>query len=63
LDKINSLDDVDMMQCRGDAEFCHKLLDVFFFRFILVMLPELLRDEGRVISILGPIISKSGEIL
>jgi len=33
-----------MMQC-GDAEFCHKLLDVFFFRFVLAMLPELLRDK------------------
>jgi len=44
------------MQCGGDAEFCCKLLDVFFFRFILATLPELLRDEGRVISILGPMV-------
>jgi len=34
-----------MMQCGGDAEFCRKLLDVFFFNFVLATLPELLRDE------------------
>jgi len=33
------------MQCGGDAELCHKLLDIFFFRFTLTTLPELLRDE------------------
>ena len=31
LNKINGLDDVDMVQSRGDAKFCRQFLDVFFF--------------------------------
>ena len=53
LDEIHSLNDVEMVQCRGDAVLCSELLDVFFLRFVLAPLPEFLR--GEMISIRGPV--------
>jgi hypothetical protein len=47
LNKINSLDNVDVVQCRRDTKFCGKFLDVFFFRFVLPSFPELLQIRQR----------------
>jgi hypothetical protein len=44
LKKIDSLDDVDVVQSRGDAEFGSQLLDVFLFCFILPPLSKLLMN-------------------
>jgi hypothetical protein len=42
LHEINSLDDVWMVQRRGDTEFCSEFLDVFFLRLVLATFPEFL---------------------
>jgi hypothetical protein len=46
LHEIDRLDDIEMMEGRGDAKLRSKLLDVFLFGFILSTLPELLENKG-----------------
>jgi len=42
LHKIDGLDNVRVVQCRGDAELCSELLDVFLLCLILATFPKLL---------------------
>lgn len=42
LDQIDSFNDVDVVQRRGNAEFGGKFLDVFFFGLIFASLPKFL---------------------
>jgi hypothetical protein len=43
LDEVDGLDDVGVMERRGDAELRGELLDVFALRLVLATLAELLR--------------------
>lgn len=49
LDKVNSLDDVDMVEGRGYAELGCELLDVLLLGLVLSPLSELLRGSQRQI--------------
>jgi hypothetical protein len=46
LNKINGLDNVDMVQGGGDAKFCSEFLDIFFFCFVLAAFAEFLEESG-----------------
>lgn len=42
LHEVDGLDDVHVVQCAGDAEFCGELFDVFLFGLVFTAFAELL---------------------
>ena len=51
LDKVNRLDDVDVVQRRGNTELGSEFLHVLLFCLVLPPLAEFLLDQGALIDV------------
>ena len=47
LDQVYRLNDVRMVECRRDTEFCGEFLDVFFLSFVFPSFAELLKAKSE----------------